>query len=157
MSKIIPLTRGKEAIVDDEDFEHLNQWKWGLDTDGYAIRGIHIPRRKTFIMHREIMKTPKGMETDHINGNKLDNRKCNLRICTKSQNKMNISRQVDNMSGYKGVSRHCADWQAQIGKDGIKIYLGIYKNKELAARAYDEAAKKLFGEYARLNFPEVVQ
>lgn len=156
--KEIPLTQGKVALVDAEDYAYLSQWKWHAmkQKNGiyYAVRNIVKDGKQTTIrMHREIMKTPKGMDTDHTNGNGLDNRKENLRICAHSQNQKNCKKYNNNSSGYKGVCWHTRDkkWAVGIQMNGEKIYLGLYVTKEKAAIAYNEAAKKLFGEYARLN------
>jgi hypothetical protein len=153
MSKIITLTQGREAIVDDDMFEYLNQWKWYY-ANGYAIRHLLGQHRIQLRMHRIILNTPDGMETDHINLNRLDNRRCNLRICTKSQNRKNYSKRSDNTSGFKGVTKNNRNWRAHINKDGESINLGTFKTKEMATRAYDEAARKYHGEFARVNFAE---
>lgn len=99
MTKSIPLTRGKIALFDDEDYEELSKYKWFI-TKVYASRHSG---NKTVYMHREIMKTPENMETDHINGDVLDNRRENLRICTRQENARNIRGISSNTSGYKGV------------------------------------------------------
>jgi hypothetical protein len=135
--KKIPLTRGKSAIVDDDDFEYLSQWKWWYTTRGYAVRqdkGKHIP------MHRLINKTPAGFDTDHINRNKLDNRKENLRTVTRSQNFMNINPRKNNTSGCMGVQR-CAKggWMARITLDYKRIYLGHFKDFKDAVNARKKA------------------
>jgi hypothetical protein len=157
MAKIIPLTQGKQTIVDDEDFDWLNQWKWYYNDRGYAVRHMPSNHKMLLYMHRVIMNTPPDMDTDHINGNGLDNRRANLRVCTTSQNLINHPKQIDNTSGYKGVYKNHHHWQSIIMKDGKSIYLGTFKTKEISARAYDEAAKKYFGEFACLNFPEVIK
>ena len=152
MSKIIPLTQGKETIVDDDMFDYLNRWKWFF-ANGYAVRKpVHGENGKTIFMHRVIADTPDGMDTDHTNCNKLDNRSDNLRICTRSQNKMNAGKHVDNTSGFKGVYQNNGSWTVRICNQRKCIYLGCFKSKEEAASAYDEAAKKYHGEFARVNF-----
>ena len=138
----------KKVIVDNEDYETISKTKWRIDSDGYA-RG-----RQSVRMHRLIMNTPKGMETDHINEDKLDNRKCNLRICTQHQNQINRGKQKNNTSGYKGVSRKRKKWVAQIKFMGKIFRNGLYDDVIEAAHAYDKKAKELFGEFAKLNFPE---
>ena len=145
------MTRGKVATVDDGDFENLNKFKWYPDSGGYPITKDPIR------MHRLILKLEKGQKyVDHINGNKLDNRRENLRICTNRQNMMNSNRHADGASGHKGVSfvKHPAKrnkrWVAQIkflGKHRTKYYL----TKEEAIVGYNEMAKNFFGEFAKLN------
>jgi len=152
--KCIKLTQRKYATVDDEDFAYLNQWKWFYH-DGYVLRNlkrIKGKNQKKISMHRLIAQTPNDMYTDHINGNGLDNRRNNLRICTNQQNGMNRKVNINNTSGYKGVSWHKKGkkWQVQIKAEKF-LYLGLFKSKIQAAKAYNQKALKLFGEYANLN------
>ena len=161
--KKIKLTQGKEALVDDEDCEMLMEHKWCAQQKGndnfYVVR--NSPRdsngkQKTIYMHRVITNVPKGKQVDHINGNTLDNRRENLRTCTRSQNQMNRGRTKNNKSGYKGIyyakdKPRFKPWQAQIKHNKKTIYLGYYKTKEEAALAYNKKAIELFGEYAKLN------
>jgi len=151
--KEIPLTQGRFTIVDDEDFEWANQWKWYLNTSGYAVRVDYHQQKRTIYLSRMICHTPIEMETDHINGNRLDNREINLRICTRTQNRQNRIIHKNNSSGYKGVTfdKRKRKWCAQI-KCSKHIHLGYFDCLKDAARAYDLAAKKYFGEFARLNF-----
>lgn len=148
----IELTQGKVAIVDDDDFEWLNQWKWRFDI--YAVREL---RGKPLYMHRIILQTPIGMQTDHINGDKLDNRRENLRICSASQNKQNEGIRSNNTSGYKGAhyvstNNRIKKWCATIWINNKSIFLGFFLTAEEAARAYDKKAIELFGDFANLNF-----
>ena len=148
--KEIKLTRGKVAIVDGEDYEYLSQFKWHCE-NGYASRTIHKNGRKTEeYMHRLIMNTPKDLDTDHINHNRLDNQRNNLRICTSSQNLANGKLRIDNKSGRKGVYWHTRDrrWVASIRYYGKRIHLGNYDNFERAVKIYEDKAKELFGEFA---------
>ena|ERR1035437_9624291 len=156
--KLIPLTKQKFAIVDDEDYEYLNQFKWQLSTKGYACRTKRIGLRKfnkkiTFWMHREVLKTPDNFQTDHINGNKLDNRRENLRTANNSQNHGNISLLKSNTSGYKGVSfdKSRKLWEAYISINDKKKHLGRFSTPESAALAYNKAAREYFDEFASLN------
>ena len=155
MTKEIRLTNGAIALVDDDDYEYLNQWQWCYRR-GYAMR--HLSRvtgeKRMNFMHLEIAKIPEGMETDHRDRNKLNNQRDNLRICTPSQNKMNRGKQKNNTSGYKGVSWHRKDnkWRAYIGFNHSYFHLGNFDNAKDAARAYDEKARELFGEFAETNF-----
>jgi hypothetical protein len=150
----IPLSQGKFTIVDDEDFEYLNQWKWYYRESvrgsnlGYAIRSTDKKR-----MHRIINKTPKGMYTDHINRNKLDNRKENLRTCTYSQNNCNKEIRSDNTSGFKGVIwlKRRSRWIVRLCKSGKCINGGSFKDKNEAAKRYNSLAIALFGKFAKLN------
>lgn len=151
--KEILLTQSKVAIVDDEDYDYLMQWSWCY-SGGYANRYFHKKMKsKSISMHRAIMKTPEGMETDHINHNKLDNRRRNLRICDRFQNRHNRPRQRNNTSGHKGVSwyKKSNKWRVQITFHGKKIHVGVFVNIEDAAKAYQNKAKELFGEFANIT------
>lgn len=149
--KQIPLSKGCAALVDDVDFDMLMQWKWCYNT-GYAVRTDYSSGKpKRIYMHRLIMETPSGMETDHINSNRLDNRRSNLRVCTHQQNCMNVL--PVGASKYKGVTWHKGDrkWQSSIFVDGKLKYLGSFKSEEDAALAYNFAALEAFGEFAKQN------
>lgn len=157
--KEIKLSRGLVAIVDDEDYDYLNQWKWNAHRSNsrtfIARRTIWNGKKSREIsMHRVIMKTPEGLQVDHINHNGLDNRKCNLRNCAQSENAKN--RLAYGEVKYLGVTykrtRQYKYISARIYSKGKYIALGSYKTLEDAARAYDEAAKKYHGEFANLNF-----
>jgi hypothetical protein len=157
----IPLTQGKFAIVDVDDFEDLNRFKWfavKYSRTFYAIRNEKNSglRRFTVKMHRQILNLPKDKSIDHINHNGLDNRKANLRIVSPQQNNFNKQKQAGNYSSkYKGVMlwKRSGKWQACITYKGKHISLGYFDDQLLAARAYDAKAKELFGQYAYLNFP----
>ncbi len=152
MTKEILLPHGKVALVDDEDFERINKYKWHV-TNGYAVRKL-TATSPTIRMHRVVVDCPENMEVDHINRNRLDNRRENLRICTHSQNGMNKDVVASNKSGFKGVSWHTRSkkWVAQIQLNKTRKHLGYYETPEAAAFAYDEAAIKNYGEFAVLNF-----
>lgn len=155
MKKIL-LSKGKIALVDDDDFEKLKAFKWFYNSHGYAIRSKFIgvkegKQKQTIIsMHRMIMGTPDGMDTDHINHDKLDNRKENLRICTTSENSCNKHQNVG-VSGFRGVRKHYKKWQAQIWSNGKFYSIGTYKTSKDAAIAWNEAARKYHGKFAMLN------
>ncbi len=152
--KEIKLTQGKAAIVDDEDFEFLNQWKWSYNK-GYASRGITLQCGKygRIMMHRVINKTPEGLDTDHANGNRLDNRKSNLRTATRGENCTNRPIQKNNTSGFKGVSWHKYQkrWVAYVIKNKKTIHIGYFSSKEDAALAHNKKSLEIFGEFAVLN------
>lgn len=156
MTKEIKLTQGKVVLVDDDDFEYLNQFKWRFFVKGYARRNspFLLGKRTVILMHREIMQTPADKQTDHINLDGLDNRRANLRICTPSENKQNMEAQSNNKSGFKGVDwvERDGKWRASIRVNGKRIYLGHFDDPVVAACAYDAAAVKYFGEFARGNF-----
>lgn len=156
--KTIQLTQGKVALVDDEDFEYLNQFKWcaaKLSGRFYAVRNAPKDGKQyMYMMHRVIMDTPKGFHTDHISGDGLDNRKLNLRIATVQQNGQNRKSCTGTSSEYKGISWQVSrnKWFAQIRKpDGKDEYLGRFTNENEAALAYNAAALRHYGEFARLN------
>jgi AP2 domain/HNH endonuclease len=154
--RYIALTKGRFAIVDAADYEWLNQYKWCLSsTNQGRCYACHMEGRTQISMHRLIMNAPKGMLVDHINGNGLDNRRCNLRLCTPTQNMCN-RRKYGGKSQYKGVFRNkkSGRYYAKISFKRETIYLGTYDEEIEAARAYDRKAIELFGEFAYLNFPE---
>jgi len=152
MTKIITLTRGFEAMVDDEDYEWLNQWKWSATQNGYAYRRGPM----NIYMHNAIMKNTSGTEVDHVHGIAFDNRKSELRICTHAENCANGKIRNTNTSGYKGVSWHkqTGKWRAYIVKSNKQTSLGLFDNVIDAAHAYDKVAYELFGEFAHTNFQE---
>ena len=143
LKKEIKLTKGAVAIVDDEDFEELNKWKWGLSTSGYAMR--QIPGGRIW-MQRLLNKTPEGLITDHINRNKLDNRKCNLRNADKRINSINRDKPCNNKSGYKGVyfDTWSKSWRAEVRVMGKKITLGRFEDIQDAVNARLEGEQKYY-------------
>jgi hypothetical protein len=159
MTKEIPLSRGLKALVDDEDYEELSKYDWCAMKPGsycYAARGVYKADEKHIIvwMHRQILNTPDDMQTDHINGDTLDNRRCNIRVCTKNQNNFNRSKALKPASSkYKGVywSNIRKRWCSRIQKDGKTYWNGSFRDEKDAALAYNDKATELFGEFARLN------
>jgi hypothetical protein len=153
--KQIALTKGYITIVDDEDFDKLNQYKWQYH-NGYAARyaGTGRQHHRRVFMHNELLYPPDGMQVDHANLNKLDNRRCNLRLCTRSQNLGNVATKGGS-SQHKGVYyvRRDGKWAAMIQVNRTRVWLGQYDDEVTAAQAYDDAARKYFGEFARYNFP----
>jgi hypothetical protein len=152
----IQLTQGQVTLIDDDDLERVGQYKWYacFQRDGWqalTMIRIDIDNKRSLSMHRFIMGEPVGLQIDHINLIKLDNRKCNLRIVTGSQNQWNRRKDSTNTSGFKGVifRKENKRYTAGIGRK----YLGCFKTAIEAANAYDEAARELFGVYGRYNFP----
>lgn len=150
----IKLTKEKFALVDDGDFKLLSQWKWSFD-GRYAKRAYRVEGKLINIrLHRFLLKPAAGLEVDHINGDKLDNRRSNLRICTHRENSANIK--GHGKYKYKGVTltmgKRIKKWEAQLMLPHKKRkFLGRYNTPQEAAKAYNEAALEHFGEYARLN------
>jgi hypothetical protein len=154
----IPLGRGKVALVDDEDFDHLNAFRWNAG-GGYARRldwnGVG-QKLNAILMHRVVMDARPGQEVDHINGNGLDNRKANLRLCSHLQNSRNRKKQVltqgrRSSSAYKGVYRRSSGkWAASIRIDQRQVYLGTFATEVDAAVAYAKAAREHHGDFARV-------
>lgn len=155
---LIPLTQGQFAIVDPGNYECLKQYKWyalKMRNAFYAVRPIgKWPNQQMILMHRQIMNTPKGMETDHRNHNTLDNRIANLRICTHSNNQYNRKIPRTGTSKFKGVSWHKTreKWMVCIQKDKKTIHLGRFDNEIKAAMTYDKKAKEIYGAFACPNF-----
>ena len=152
--KEIKLMGGRVAIVDDEDYERLTRRKrkWKLSTTGYAVRIRTVEgQRFNEHMHRLVINAPDGLYVDHINGNPLDNRKDNLRLATHAQNTRNRKVSINKQVPYKGVRKSHNRFSAQIHGDGKWVYLGNFKTAEEAAIAYNNAAIKYFGGFARLN------
>lgn len=159
----IPLTQGKVALVDDEDYERVVVTNWcAVKSEGgiwYALSAITTNGRRIYpLLHRFILNAPAGRKVDHKNRDGLDCRRENLRFATTSQNAMNMRRSRSSSSPFKGVSfvnrSLSKPWRAQIKINGKAIHLHLHTTAEGAARAYDAKAKELFGEFARLNFPE---
>ncbi len=151
MSKRIPLTQGQYAIVDDEDFEWLSLWKWYCDSGCYAARRLPSSEGgKIMPMHRQIMGNPPGLLIDHANRNGLDNRRVNLRLANKSLNCANQS--LNTVRGLpRGVKKRGNSYGVRIRVNDKEHWLGSFNNPKDAARAYNHAAIKYFGEFACLN------
>lgn len=155
--RYIPLTRGLHAIVDAEDYEWLSRYKWHVTPSPRS--GTFYARRSRgkggVLMHREIMNPPEGMVVDHINGNGLDNRRCNLRICTQAENSRNSCKHSDGKSRFIGVYPHRDKWEVIVTHERKDHYGGSFTDEVEAARARDRLALQLHGQFARLNFPEL--
>jgi hypothetical protein len=157
----IPLTKNRFAKVDPEDYIWLSQFRWFCQVGSgrcYAARNTPAEsrvRQKQIMMHRVLADTPSHLVCDHINHNGLDNRKQNLRNCTRQQNNFNARPRANSTSRFKGVYWHkgTRKYNAVIHKSGIRKSLGYFTSEVDAAKAYDEAAKKYHGEFAALNFP----
>lgn len=157
--KQIVLSSGKTCLVSDEDYDYLCQWAWSTNSTGRLTRCSDS--EGCVLMHVEVvrrmgLKIECGFEVDHEDRNYLNNQRSNLRLATKSQNQANSNLRIDSTSGYKGVTWHVRimRWQAKIQVRKTRIFLGYFKTPEEAARAYDKAAKRYFGEFANLNFKE---
>lgn len=147
MARLVPLTRDKFAVVDQDDWYRVKHHKWRYMTNGYAAKEDD---KQSVLLHHEIVWCPEGFEVDHINGDKLDNRKQNLRVCTRAQNQANVGVTSRNKSGFKGVSFDRGKWVARTKG----VHLGRFTDPVEAARAYDKKAIELFGEFANLNFKD---
>lgn len=148
---LIPLTKGKAAMIDDEDVATITKHSWHFKDNGYAMRSTERNgEKKSFYMHRELLNAPKGMAVDHINHDKLDNRRSNLRLCTIGQNNRNMRM---NKHGFKGVSWDTARgrFKATISVNNKSMNIGRFDTAEEAALYYDVAAQLFYGQYAYLN------
>ena len=154
-TRLIPLTRGKFAMVDVADYEELSRYKWHAIKAGGNFYACRKEGDKSILMHRQIMQAPQGRVVDHWNHEGLDNHRHNLRNCTQQQNVCN-SRPQGPESGFKGVTRHRDKWAARIKHRGKQYYLGCYDDPLQAALIRDRKARELAGEYAWLNRPDAI-
>lgn len=149
------LTEKVSATVDNCDRELVGKFKWTLTPEGYVCRSMKVAtnKRKNILLHRVLLNAPKGKHVDHIDGDKLNNRRSNLRLCNSSQNQANRKISKNNTSGYKGVTwrKDRQLWAAMIMLNRKNIYLGLFTNKKEAALAYNNAAKIHYKEFALLN------
>ena len=157
--RYIPLTQGKFAIVDAEDYDRISQYKWYAAKDRETYYARRSSKGTIVSMHREIMRAPKGAICDHKNHNGLDNRKSNLRLCASAQNQYNKTAKKGCSSRYKGVilRRDYKRWRVRIGFNYKRTHLGNFLDEIKAGLAYDDKAIELFGEFAYLNFPERIE
>jgi hypothetical protein len=163
-TRLIPLTKGQFAIVDAADFESLSKWKWHAwfnktGNTWYARRSVFIGGKGVVLMHRQIMNAEKGTLVDHRDHNGLNNSRSNLRKATRSQNMQNRGAQINNKSGYKGVSwdKKRSKWQAQIECARVKIHLGFFTDKKAAAKVYQEKAIELHGDFSNFSVQKAGQ
>ena len=154
MIKKIKLTQSKETFIDSEDYEKIKSYNWYYHSSGYAACKQKINNIwKTILLHRVIMNCPNNKQIDHINGNGLDNRKENLRICTHAENGRNTKKRKGTTSKYKGIYWYKAlsKWSVRIRFNYKWIFIGYFNDEKEAAKAYNEKAKELFGKFAKLN------
>lgn len=156
---MIPLSAGRFALVDN-DFAFLAQWRWQASSNSgsgkpYARRTENIDGRQCNIyMHRVVCEVPQGAQVDHINGDRLDNRRCNLRPCSAAENSRNSQFKPAGALGFRGVERQGNRFYARLLFEGRTVRAGAFATAEEAARAHDEAAKRFHGAFAVLNFPD---
>jgi hypothetical protein len=155
MTRRIPLTRGQFTLVDDDDYAWLSQWRWNLSSANprlaYACRSFKRGGQwQTVRMHRLILDAPDGVFVDHANGDKLDNRRSNIRLCTMADNMRNVPRTKP--GSYRGVHKHSRRWRAMISIGENRVRLGSFATELEAAIAYDRMAREHHGEFAVLNF-----
>lgn len=150
--KTILLSSGDEVLLDNEDYRRLKSYTWGL-VGGYAARWVILSdkSKKCVLMHREIVQPPEGMQVDHINRDRFDNRRANLRVCTHAENMRNRSLHKNNKSGVPGVCWHKSKgkWQVQVRMDGKLHFFGFFDDKEEAIQVRNNAVRRLHGEFAR--------
>lgn len=152
--KEIPLSKGYVAIVDDEDYERVSKYKWcAVKTKNFVYAVRSYERHKLIYMHRFILNISDNKDTDHRDGDGLNNRRLNIRASTRSQNNCNRRKPRSNTSGYKGVSwnKKADKWKVTIGLHKQSIHLGMFANLKDASQAYIKVAKKYHGEFARIS------
>lgn len=155
-TQVLKLTKGRVALVDAADYAELSKWKWSFHCGGYAVRGERRDgRSRAILMHRQILAAPAGVQVDHRNGDKLDNRRSNIRLASNAENGWNTNRRQHNRSGFKGVTwvpgRRRKHWCAEIRTNGRRIHLGYFSDLHEAAAVYDAAALRLHGDFAATN------
>ena len=150
---LIPLANGQFAIIDAQDVEKVQSKKWLVATRGDVVCYVWSQgNRQVVKLHRLILDAPTGMSVDHKNHNRLDNRRCNIRVCTQSQNGANMRAwSKPKASSYKGVTFHAGKWEAFVKKNRVRTYLGRFTSEIEAALAYNAAAIQLHGEFAHIN------
>lgn len=158
--KELPLRNRSNQIVaytqvDDDMFDYLMQWQWRLGSRGYAERTAYSKGEKKKIrLHCIVIDVPAGMLTDHIDRNRLNNQRSNLRAVTQAQNNRNVSLRKNKKSAYRGVCRGKTGWEARFHFDHKTMQIGTFKSEIDAAKAYDQTATRYLGEAALLNFPD---
>jgi hypothetical protein len=154
-TKAIMLTKGAYAIVDEEDYQRLSQYNWCLAARSHTDYAANYTNNCCRLLHREVLKLSKGEPmVDHINHNGLDNRKCNLRLCTRNENAYNSLKKGKNTSSkYKGVcfDKNRDKWTASICKDKVRLNIGRFDTEIEAAKSYNEKAVELHGEFSYIN------
>jgi hypothetical protein len=152
--KAIPLSAGRFAQVDDADFDRIAAHRWHVSHNGYAIRRERLPdgRKRVVFMHREIFGGHPDFDIDHADGDRLNNRRANLREATRTQNNANGGFRGGS-SAFKGVCWHrqIQRWVAYINVGGKRKHLGSFDHEQAAAEAYNAAATQFFGGFSRLN------
>lgn len=157
--RTIPLSKGYVAIVDDEDYGDLARYRWYALEAPHNVYGLRFERidgkRRGVLMHRQITGAVKGQDVDHADRDGLNNRRSNLRLCSRPQNRANSIVSAGKSSRYKGVAWHKNQgcWHVRISVGGKVRHLGTFSDEERAARAYDDASAVAWGEFARPNFP----
>lgn len=155
MPQQIPLNKGQFTLVDDQEYEHLLLFEWKLSSKGYAMRYVKRPngRWSYLYLHRFLMDaTDRAIQVDHIDGNRLNNTRANLRFATRSQNQWNKGVAENNTTGFKGVSPWHDKYCASIRWHERRLHIAVVDDPILAAHLYDAVARRLFGEFARTNF-----
>jgi hypothetical protein len=164
MAKALPLTQGRVALVDDADYPALSAWKWTYlphrSGTGYAVRWTRRDgRRRTIYLHRQLTGAIPPWQVDHRDGDGLNNQRANLRVCAQSHNFANRARlPASKRSRFRGVSSSRRPggrpWRASAKVGGVTVHLGSFATEEAAARAYDAFARRVWGEFARTNYPD---